>query len=208
MQKLVVGVIGSIGSGKSRVAELLARRGGRVISGDQAGHEALAQPELRDRIVQRFGSHVLTPGGDIDRRRLGAIVFADARQRKALEEIVFPWIRENLAGRIADALVDPAVSLIVLDAAVLIEAGWDDRCDRLVYVDAPRQIRLERVARQRGWSAAELAAREQAQLPLDLKAARADFLLTNDGTEDDLLQRVDRVLDQLCAGAPSVSSTS
>jgi dephospho-CoA kinase len=201
MQKLVVGVIGSIGSGKSRVAELLARRGGRVISGDEAGHEALAQPDLQARIVARFGIGVLDAIGAIDRRKLGAIVFASANDRKALEEIVFPWIRERLAGRIADALVDPAVTLVVLDAAVLIEAGWDDRCDRIVFVDAPRRLRLDRVARQRGWTAADLAAREQAQLPLEVKTAHSDFLLTNDGTEQDLARRVDRVLEELRAAS-------
>ncbi len=197
MQKLVVGVIGSIGSGKSLVAELLARRGGRVISGDQAGHEALTQPELRARIVDRFGKDVLDATGAIDRRKLGAIVFTSANERKVLEDIVFPWIREKLAGRIADAMVDPAVALVVLDAAVLLEAGWNDRCDRIVFVDAPRTLRLVRVANQRGWTDADLAARERAQLPLEVKMAHADFLLTNDATEEVLAHRVDRVLQEL-----------
>jgi dephospho-CoA kinase len=197
MKKLVVGLIGSIGAGKSRVAELLARRGAQVVSGDQAGHEALAQAEIQSRIVERFGQGVLNANGAIDRRKLGAIVFGDAAERKALEDIVFPWIRGRLTEWIEAARGDPGSRLIVLDAAVLMEAGWDDRCDRLVFVDAPRPQRLERVAQQRGWSETELVARERAQLPLEVKAARADFVLPNNGTEDQLSEKVDILLEQL-----------
>jgi dephospho-CoA kinase len=197
MKKLVVGLIGSIGAGKSRMAELLARRGAHVVSGDQAGHEALAQPDIRSRIVERFGQGVLNANGAIDRRRLGAIVFGDAGERKALEAIVFPWIRGRLTEWIEAARNDPASRLIVLDAAVLMEAGWDDRCDRLVFVDAPRPQRLQRVARQRGWSEAELVARERAQLSLEVKAAKADFVLANNGTEDQLSEKVDMLLKHL-----------
>jgi dephospho-CoA kinase len=197
MKKLVLGLIGSIGSGKSRVADLLARRGARVVSGDEAGHEALEQPEIRSRITERFGTGVLDAKGAIERRKLGTIVFADPNKRNVLESIVFLWIRRRLTEKIEQAQMDPAVPWIVLDAAVLMEAGWDDRCEALVFVDAPRAQRVERVARQRGWTETELAARERAQLPLDVKAARADFVLVNSGGEDQLEENVDRMLERI-----------
>src|SRR5262245_2345367 len=84
----VIGLIGGIGSGKSRVAAEFACRGGRVISGDELGHEALRQPGIKEQVVRRWGPEVLNEKDDVDRRKLGAIVFADAAQRKALEALV------------------------------------------------------------------------------------------------------------------------
>jgi dephospho-CoA kinase len=168
-----------------------------VISGDEAGHEALLQPELRSRIVQRWGPGILDSSGAIERRKLGKIVFADQEQRRELEEIVFPWIKARLQECIEQAQADPQVQLIVLDAAVMLEAGWGTKCDRIVFVDAPPEVRLERVQRQRGWTQQELAARELAQLPLQAKAARADFVLDNSGSQEQLLRQVDHLLEVL-----------
>ncbi len=194
---MVLGLIGSIGSGKSRLAELLRRHGGRVVSGDEAGHEALCQPDIRASIRNRWGSGVVAADGSIDRRKLGAIVFADPAELKALEELVFPYIRHRLQEAIEEAKRDGDARFIVLDAAVLLEAGWHDKCDRIVFVDAPRPIRLERVARQRRWTDAELSAREKAQLPLSEKAARADFVIDNAGPEELLAGQLEQLVDYL-----------
>jgi dephospho-CoA kinase len=190
----VLGLIGGIGSGKSWVAEQLARRGARVISGDEAGHEALRQPAIRERIARRWGSQVLDERGEVDRRKLGAVVFADPGHRQELEALVFPWIERRLSDRIAAASAEPGVLLIVLDAAVLLEAGWDRLCDAIVYVHAPRPVRLGRVAQQRGWSAEEVEARERAQLPLTDKVTRADFVLENSGDRDQVARQVDQLV--------------
>lgn len=189
----VIGLIGGIGSGKSRVAAEFVKHGARVISGDQAGHEALRQPDLRDRVVQRWGPGVLDDKGEINRRRLGAMVFADPAELRALEAMVFPWIERRLRQEI-DAAAREGVPLIVLDAAVMLEAGWDKVCDRIVYVHTPRQDRLRRLAEQRGWTATEVAARESAQLPLTDKAGRADHAIDNSGSLDDLARQVDNLL--------------
>ena len=93
--------------------------------------------------------------------------------------MVHPWIKERIRAEVDAARTDAAVRLIVLDAAVMLEAGWHDVCDRLVFIDAPREARLRRVAEQRGWTAEELEAREAAQLPLTAKAAHADHTLDN-----------------------------
>jgi len=126
----VIGLLGGIGSGKSQVAALLARRGARVIAGDELAHEVLRQPAIRDAIAARWGRGMLDEQGQVQRRRLGAIVFADSCERRALEAMVHPWIQGRIARQVAAAREDPAVRLIVLDAAVMLEAGWDDVCDR------------------------------------------------------------------------------
>src|SRR5215510_4294721 len=99
-RKLVVALIGGIGSGKSRVAAEFASRGAYVISGDAFGHQALRQPDIRDRVRQRWGDKVLDGSGEVDRKKLGALVFADARQLKELETLVFPYIERRIAEEI------------------------------------------------------------------------------------------------------------
>jgi dephospho-CoA kinase len=195
--KPVIGLIGGIGSGKSQVSAALARRGGRVVAGDPLGHEALRQPEVVAEIVRRWGPGVLDAAGQVDRRTLGARVFADPAERRELEAIVHPWIARRLREQIAQAQADPAVAFVVLDAAVMLEAGWESACEVLVYVHAPRATRLRRVAGQRGWSAAEAAARERAQLPLTEKAARADVALDNSGPLEQLGPQLDALLERL-----------
>ena len=206
--KLVVGLIGGIGSGKSQVAAVFARHGARVIAGDQLGQAALRAPDIRGRVASRWGDAVLDEHGDIDRRRLGAIVFADSVERKALEAIAHPWIRRHILAEIAEARRDPSVSLIVLDAAIMLEAGWNEVCDRLVYIEAPRAVRLERVERQRGWSEKEVDAREQAQLPLTEKVVRADHVLDNSASLEHLNRQVTDLLHlwglaQTCSWRPA-----
>lgn len=192
---LVIGLIGGIGSGKSQVSALFANRGAYVISGDQVGHEALQQPSIRDAIVARWGPEVLDPQGQIDRRKIAAIVFADPANRRALEALTHPWICEGIRKEIARAR-EKTVRLIVVDAAVLLEAGWDSVCDQLVYVDAPREVRLERVTKKRGWATKDWEDREHAQLPLTRKHARADHVLDNSSTLEHLGRQVDDLMRQ------------
>jgi dephospho-CoA kinase len=186
-----VGILGGVGAGKSRVAEAFGRRGARVISGDALAHEALRRPEVKEQIVRRWGRRMLDDKGEVQRRLLGAVVFADAAERQALEAMVHPWIKGRIRDEVDAARADASVRLIVLDAAVMLEAGWHDVCDRLVYVDAPREARLRRVSEQRGWTAQEMEAREAAQLPLTAKAAHADHTLHNSASLEQLERQVD-----------------
>jgi dephospho-CoA kinase len=189
-----------MGSGKSQVAAELARRGARVISGDQIGHEALRQPEILAQVLARWGKGVLDEAGNVSRQKLGAVVFADPQERRGLETLVFPWIGRRLAEEVA--ATDPTVPLIVVDAAVMLEAGWNSCCDVVVYVHAPRPVRLKRLAEQRGWSEKEVDARAQAQLSLTEKASRAAFVLENAGTLEQLGLQIDALLRQLRLSSP------
>jgi dephospho-CoA kinase len=204
----VVGLTGGIGSGKSEVTGMLARAGCRVIDADLLGHAVLEDPEVKSQLVDRFGSRILArdpmeSGGPsrIDRSALAAIVFADPGARRDLEAIVHPLMRARFIESIGreGALGDPRP--LVLDAAILLEAGWEDLCDLVVFVDAPRAVRMRRVADQRGWPATVFEAREQAQWPCEEKRRRAGIVVNNDGEIDSLRQEVDRLVGRL--GDPS-----
>ncbi len=204
----VVGLLGGIGSGKSEVARLLREAGAVILSGDALGHEALRQAELKGRIVERFGKGILDDKGEIERRKLGCIVFSSLDERRALEEIVHPWIKRRLSEELAVARGRPDVPLIVVDAAIMLEAGWDELCDELVFVEVPRALRLERIRRQRGWTEKEVDAREQAQLPLTEKAQRANTIVTNAGSPDDLRHQLLALLERWGVSLPESPSGS
>jgi dephospho-CoA kinase len=191
--KPTIGLIGAIGAGKSAAAAATAARGGRVVDADALGHEALEVPEIRARLIDRWGPRVLKPDGHPDRRALAAIVFADLGERAALEAIVFPYIGRRALAEVLAAQADPAVRFVVLDAAVMLEAGWNNVCDRVVYIDAPRETRLARLAARSGWTAADLAAREAAQWPAERKKQSADAVVVNDAGVRELQEKIDQL---------------
>ena len=200
--KPVIGLIGAIGAGKSTVANALAGLGGFVVDADKLGHEVLDEPAVRDQLVERWGTDLLRPDGSVNRRTLGAIVFADPAERKVLEGIVFPRIHEREADSFALADADPAARFIVLDAAVLLEAGRREVCKKLLFVDAPREERLKRLIARSGWTDEELTRREAAQLPLAEKRRLADAVILNDGEAADLHAATVEVLQRWRLLAP------
>lgn len=133
----------------------------------------------------------------MDRKKLGRRVFADPAERCALEALVFPFIMTRLKEQIAAARQDRQVEFVILDAAIMLEAGWNNVCDSIVYIHAPRAVRLQRLAQNRGWTALEVAAREQAQMPLTDKATRADAAIDNSGPPEAVARRVVALLDRL-----------
>jgi len=200
--KPVIGLIGGIGAGKTTAARCFAARGGVVIDADALGHEALRQPAIIAQVVERWGTGVRKPDGSLDRRAIGRIVFANAAERNALESIVFPYIGQRCREGIERGQADPQARFIVLDAAVMLEAGWNNEVDRIVYVSAPRDVRLARLARRSGWIDADLTAREAAQWPEDVKQSRVGAVILNDADADTLRSRVDDLLKEWGLLAP------
>ena len=190
----VIGLIGGVACGKSVVAAALARRGAVVLNGDELGHEVLREPEIRDALVDRWGVGVRGPDGQIDRSAVAKIVFAPtpegAAERQWLEQLVHPGIRHRMEAAIRQ-LPDASVPAVVIDAALLIEAGWSGVCTAVVFVDCPRDQRLER-AQTRGWSDEEFSRREAAQLPIEEKRRRASHVIDNSGTLAELESEIDR----------------
>jgi dephospho-CoA kinase len=155
-----------------------------MIDADSIGHERLRDPEIQAQIRTYFGDDVFAVDGTVDRSKLAKIVFGQEHHhetaRKQLNSILHPTIRREIHSQIDAACRD--VDAVILDAALLLEGGWDATCHWLIYIDTPQRIREERVLQNRGWSAAELARREATQLSLDIKKNRADFVVDNSGS--------------------------
>jgi len=198
----VIGLTGGIGSGKSTFSDLLRARGAAVIDADRLSREAVAtgSPGLAD-VVRAFGAEVLDASGGLDRKRMAARVFADPAARLTLERIVHPRVREAMAAEL-QRLFASGAPLVFYDVPLLYEAGRDREVDAVVVVWAPREAQLARLAARDGMSAAEAEARMSAQLPLDEKARRADFVVVNDGTLEDLAAKADALLSDLSRNLP------
>ena len=190
----VIGIVGGIGSGKTAVAAELVKHGGWLINADHFGHEALRQSDIKQQVIAHFGRDILDAGGEIDRRRLGAKVFADVNELRALEAIVFPFIGQRIRQEIEQAQRRDDVRFIILDAAVMLEAGWNGVCEKLIFVEAPFEQRLQRVRQQRGWTEVDLHKRENSQIPLDEKRRRADSVIENLTTPQAFADQVSQLL--------------
>jgi dephospho-CoA kinase len=207
VRKPVIGLLGGIGSGKSRVAGALAEAGATVVDADRLCHEALDRADVRQRVVQRWGEPICGPDGRVDRRRLGRIVFGAPDELKALTDILWPAIRPETLRRIEAGQADANTRAVVLDAALLLEAGWRDLCDRMVFVSTPAALRAQRVLAQRGWGKEELLTRESMQMPLEAKRAEADYLVDNGGPWPACREQLHEVLANITGEKAPTSRT-
>lgn len=198
---LVVGLTGGIGSGKTTFAAFLAERGAHVIDADQIARDALrpGRPPWHS-VVDQFGDEILQAASmEIDRRRLASIVFADPPKLAALNAILHPVVFEHIARTLEQLSVTDAV--VVLDAALIIETGLDDVVDVLIVVVTDDSRREARVMRERGMTLEEVRARMGNQRSAAELKSRADFVVTNDGTLEDLARRADEVWRELAVRA-------
>lgn len=188
----VIGLTGGIASGKSLVSEVLRDEyEATVISGDELGHQAyLPDTDAWKDILARWGDDLMNPETrEIDRRKLGAIVFADPAELTALNEITWPRIRALAEKTIAD-LRESGVKIAVLEAAIMIEAGWTDMCDELWVTQASEADAIARLQSRNGLTEEQAKQRINAQLSNEERADEADVLLQNTGTIEELRIRV------------------
>ena len=198
-RKPVIGLMGGIGSGKSLVARHLARLGCAVIDADALARDALARPEVARILARWWPEAACPPDGRIDRRKVAERVFGVGGEEALhrLEALIHPHVHADRASLHRRYAADPQVRAIVEDCPLLLEAGLDKQCDAVIFVDAPRQVRLARLAVSRGWSDQDLALREKSQASLDRKAARADYIVVNDASEDECFSRIRGVFLQI-----------
>lgn len=176
---LLIGLTGNICTGKSTVAGMLAELGAEVIDADLVAHEVMrAGTPIHAKIVETFGPGVLAPNGEIDRTRLGAIVFADPAALARLEAIVHPATIEAVVQRIAAA----SSAVVVVEAIKLIESGMADGCDSVWVTTCRPEQQVYRIMGGRGLSRAEAWQRVRAQPPQEEKIARADVVIDTSGT--------------------------
>jgi len=190
-----VGLTGGIASGKSTVSSMLRALGAVVIDADQLARDVVAKgtPGLQA-VVEEFGPSVLTDTGELDRPAVARVVFADDSARKRLEGIVHPLVFEEIVRLEAEA---PAGALVVHDIPLLAESGRGDTFDAVVVVDAPPELQVSRMVRDRGWTEEEARSRMGAQASREDRRAVATYVIENTGSLEELRREVEDVYKQL-----------
>ena len=178
---LVIGLTGGIGTGKSEVASLLQSFGAEVINADQVGHEAYTpNSESWREVVNTFGEEILQPDGQIDRGRLGAIVFSNPQQLDKLNAIMHPRMARMVGDKI-EVLRDKGTPAVVVEAAVLFEAGWDSLVDEVWTTDSPVELVIERLQARNGMSEEEVRRRINSQMDRVERIERSHLVVDNSG---------------------------
>jgi dephospho-CoA kinase len=194
----LIGITGNIATGKSTIDAMLAAKGAEVLDADRVVHELERKGEPAwQRIVERFGEGILTPEGELDRAKLGQLVFSDPVALSDLELIVHPAVRDEERRRILEA---PPGTVMVVDAIKLFESGMAESCNTVWAITAPPEQQFERLQRQRRMATEVAWQRIRAQPPQQEKAGRADVVIANGGTLEETQRQVDEAWRQT-AGA-------
>jgi dephospho-CoA kinase len=197
--KPIIGLLGGIGSGKSSVARILESLGTAVIDSDSLSHDELRNAEVAATLRNWWGERVCPSGQSVDRHAVAAIVFDNPAELARLEALLYPRLAKRREELINAYSADPAVTAIVLDSPKLFEVGLHELCDAIVFVEAHRTVRLERLAASRGWTETQLQKRENLLKSLDIKRAIADYVIVNHSSGADLRPDVERVLASVLA---------
>lgn len=195
---LLVGLTGGIATGKSTVSDVLRQLGCEVIDADRLARDVVepGQPALTA-IVTEFGRDVVTAGGALDRKKLGAIVFADPERRRRLEAITHPAIRERFLARLDELADEGFAGIVVFDAPVMIESGNYKNMDRLIVVVTDEPTQMARLQGRDGTDDAEGRRKIASQMPLAEKARLADYVIDNSGSREATAEQVRRVFAAL-----------
>lgn len=187
----IIGLTGGIGTGKSTVSDYLKKKGYTIIDADKLAREiVLPGSQVLQRLVQAFGEEILLPGGELNRKLLGSMVFGNPEKKALLDKIT----HGEICGRIEAAVKGFSGEALVIDAPLLFETGLSRLATEVWVVDAEDEIRIERVRRRDGMSREETERRIAAQLSREEKWKRADRLLDNSGTVEELYRRIDEII--------------
>ena len=194
-----VGLTGGVASGKSTVAAFLADLGAVIIDADALAREVVAKGTSGlEAVVEEFGAGLLGPDGELDRPAMGRLVFQDAEARRRLEAIVHPLVFERIVELEEQA---PKDAVVVHDIPLLAESGRADTFDAVIVVDAPRELQLERMTQDRGWTTDDAESRIGAQSSRKDRLALATHVIENTGTREDLRERVAEVFADVVSAA-------
>lgn len=195
-RKHVIGLTGNIATGKSTVVRLLQELGAEALDGDAIAHQLMGPGSpLADEIRAAFGAQAINSDGSINRPELGKVVFSDPAMLQRLEEIVWPPV---LAKK-RDAINEPGPDVLILDAIKLFESGMAEDCDEVWVVTSPRESQIERIIARNNVDRTEAERRIDAQPPQEEKVAKADLVIDNSTSFDELKQQVQRAWERLIA---------
>lgn len=198
---LKIGLTGGIGCGKTTAAKRFAALGARVYHADEISRHALDPcGDCYGRVVAIFGMDVVRDDGTIDRRRLAEIVFADVIKRHALNDIIHPYVINELLSRAEKDLKDDPNGIAVFEVPLLFESGMDRQMDANIVIVCDEEARIQRVMERDQLTREQVLSRVRAQMPEEEKRKRADYILENNGPHESLLQQVDTLYAALKAG--------
>jgi len=205
---LVVGLTGGIGSGKTEVAKILQKLGAKVIDADIVAREVVS-PGTRafQKIIEEFGGNILDENGNIDRSKLARIVFSDEKKRKVLNNITHPEVFMRLLEEIkkyASELKHGQVPVVVVDAALIVDAGASPVFDLVLVVTASFEERIKRLVEKRKMEQKEAIMRIKSQIPEKERLKNADIVIENNGTLDDLRKKVEDAWEKICREAQDI----
>ena len=193
---LVIGLTGGIGTGKSEAARQLEELGALIISADQVGHEAYTvNTEAWEQVVATFGNGILQDDKEIDRRKLGGIVFSDPSQLKKLNQIMHPRMARIVSDKF-EAFRGQGVDTVVVEAALLFEAGWDSLVEEVWVTDASEEIIIGRLRERNGLSEEEAKKRINSQMDRMERIGRSDFVINNSGDMAELGTTIKELWDR------------
>jgi len=196
-KKPIIGILGGIGSGKSTVAELFAQLSCVVIDADKIAHEILEEPAPKRKILDFFGQKILDTSGQIDRKALADIAFGDKEKLSKLNSIIHPLVLHRCERLIETYNNRAQVKAIVLDMPLLLEAGWQNRCNRLIFVDCKDELRADRAKEIGIFNKNQLKIRENFQISLDNKAKVSDNTIDNNSDLSVLSEQVTEIFSNI-----------
>ena len=195
----VIGLAGGIGAGKSEVSRILGELGAEVLNADRYGHEVyLPGTDGHREVVETFGEDVLQPNGEVDRRALGGKVFGNPEAMAQLNAIAWPRIRQKIEDGIEEQR-QLGTGVVVLDAAVLIEAGWTDAADEVWVVIAPEGDVISRLQARNNLTEEQVRARMASQMSSEERAQHADVVVANDGDLEGLQSKIEELWQERLA---------
>lgn len=191
---LKIGLTGGIASGKSTVSDYFSAQGIPIISTDKITHQLQKKgTDCYQQIINFFGVGILDQEGEINRKQLGKIVFADKKKLEKLEEIIHPAVKEKLAEQFAFlAQKKPELPAVIVEVPLLYEAGWEQLFDEIWVVYVNRDTQIKRLQKNRNLDYSTAVRRIDAQMPLLKKKSKADFVIDNSSTEKDLIKQLEK----------------
>jgi dephospho-CoA kinase len=204
--KPIIGIAGGIGSGKSTVTRCFGEMGCAVVDSDAMVREAYKDAKVKQTLKKWWGDLIFNPDGEIDRPAVWRKVVERPDERRRLEQLLHPMVNDARERLMKQRAEDPQVVAFVWDTPLLFETGLNVHCDAVVFVDAPVELRRQRVAQAKGWTPMELAERENLQLPLDKKREMSDHVIVNTADTQFIRGQVRDVLSRILAGSTAKPS--
>jgi dephospho-CoA kinase len=200
----VIGLTGGIGTGKSTVAAFLEKQGAAILNADQIGHEVYVpgRPAFHE-LVEAFGREIVGGDGNIDRKKLGGIVFGDPKQMARLNSVVHPRMKGIMREKLQD-LARSGTAIAVIEAAILFEARWDDLADEVWVTSAPPEIAAQRVAERSALSPEQVMKRIKSQMSDEKRVSRANAVIDTSGDMESTIQNARQKWDDLQGRLPSL----